>query len=255
MSLLLRIANRLILGNSTNHIDPEDRRREAFSCDADEMEAWVTESDSDSRHLFCLKFPGTGGRAERAGPHPCEIVSPDGHETWAINPPGYGTSSGSASVSKMPQVCDAAWQAVQHRAAGTPVIVTGNSLGCMYALYVAARYPIAGLLLRNPAPVHQLIRRRYSWWSLGLANYVSDQVPEAMDAVANSRRSSVPALFVTSDRDRKIPPAIQQEVFSAYGGDLEVFTLQDADHHTPLSEDQMEDYKNAVIDWGHKLGL
>ena len=252
---LLRLANRLILDNSSDTIDPEDRRRVAISCGPDEIEAWVSESRSATPDVFCLKFPGTGGRAERAGPHPAEAISPGSFEVWTINPPGYGTSSGSACVSKMPLVCDSTWQAIFERANGKPIIVTGNSLGCLYALYVAARFSCAGIMLRNPAPVPQLIRGKYSWWNFGLANLVGKQIPSTMDAINNAISCQAPALFVTSEDDRMIPPRYQQMVFDAYSGDSETFTIRDADHHTPVPENQIQGYKESILRWKEKLQL
>ena len=258
MSLLLRLANRLILDNSTDAIDPEQRRRIAIPCGTDEIEAWVTESqpaNSQLPELFCLKFPGTGGRAERSGPHPAELLSPEHFQTWTINPPGYGTSTGMACVSNMPIVCEAAWKSISQVADGKPIVVTGNSLGGMYALYVAARYPVAGVLLRNPAPVQQLIRGRYSWWNFGLANFVGRQVPAEMDAVQNSQRCKSAALFVTSDSDRVIPVKYQKMIVDNYAGASSVFTIRDADHHTPLPESQFDEYRLAVAEWAKQLNL
>ena len=245
---LLKLANRLILANSDHWIDPESRRRVAIPCGDEQMEAWVIES-VESPELFCLKFPGTGGRAERAGPHPAKFLSPDRFETWTINPPGYGVDNGTACVSKMPTVCHAAWDAISQKANGRPIVVTGNSLGCLYALNVAANFPVAALTLRNPAPVHQLIRGRYSWWNLGLAGLVARQVPSNMNAVSNGKKCSAACLMITSDSDRVVPPKYQDMVADAYNGPLIRFVLQDADHATSVPEEQLADYKVALQQW------
>ena len=250
MSLALSLANRLILDNTQHEIDPEDRKRVAITCGRDEIEAWVTTSENPQVDVFCLKFPGTGGRAENSGPHPCEIIS-DEFECWTINPPGYGTSTGKACVQKMAATCDSAWQAVYQRANGKPIMAAGNSLGCMYALYVAARFPVSGVLLRNPAPIHQLIRERYSWWNFGLANrWIASQVSTEMDSVVNAARCMAPALFVCSEKDRMIPPRIQEKVINAYAGPFSRFMIVDGDHDTPVPEQQVEQYRLAVEKWG-----
>ena len=252
MSFKLRLANRLILSDTRHPIDPEGRRQVVIPCGADQIEAWVIESEREA-DVLCLKFPGTGGRAERAGPHPCDLVA-ENFEVWAINPPGYGSSTGSACVSKMNDMCDAAWQAIYARADGRPIVVTGNSLGGIYALFVAARYSIAGLLLRNPAPIHQLIKGKHSWWNAGLASrLVASQVPIELDAVANAAESSAPALFVMSERDRVIPPKYQHMIMEQYAGPYSRFLIPDADHHHPIPEEQADDYIKTIETWGKIL--
>jgi pimeloyl-ACP methyl ester carboxylesterase len=254
MSLTLRLANRLILCDTRHYIDPEDRTRVVIPGRGDKIEAWIINAEAEP-DFFCLKFPGTGGRAERAGPHPCEVLTGN-FEVWAINPPGYGTSSGRACVRKMIETCESAWAAIEKRAAGRPVIVTGNSLGGMYALFVAARFPVSGVLLRNPAPVHQLIRGKYSWWNAGLASrLVGSHVPQAMDAVVNARNCSAHALFVISERDRMVPRKYQNMIIDQYGGPSSQFLIRGADHHHPVPQEILQSYQASLAEWGQSLAL
>lgn len=254
MSIRLRLANRLILSNTQHPIDPENRERVAIPCGSDEMEAWVVQKGTQPE-VVCLKFPGTGGRAEHAGPHPCELIS-DQYSVWTINPPGYGTSTGNACVKKMIATCDNAWKAIQHKADGRPILVSGNSLGCMYALYIAARFKVAGLFLRNPAPVHQLIKGKHSWWNAGFAyRHIASQVPAEMDAVQNAQHCQTPLFFLTSAMDRTVPPNIQEQVFDQYAGKKTKFTIPDADHHHPVPEPLVEEYLTAVKTWIHELNI
>ncbi|MGI9517311.1 MAG: alpha/beta fold hydrolase [Pirellulaceae bacterium] len=249
MSIWLRIANRMILDNTRDYVDPEDRVRVPIAAGEDEIEAWLWRSESEPK-LFVLKFPGTGGRAERGGPHPAEVISPERHEVWTINPPGYGTGGGSACVTKMASTCEAAWQTIREQAGNVPIILTGNSLGCSYALYVAARYPVAGVFLRNPVPLHELITGRYSWWNFGLGSRkIRDQVPDEMDAIKNAKQANAPAFFVTSEKDRMIPPVYQQMIFDAYAGPHAMYVIRDADHHTPIDEEEVDDYVDAIRSW------
>ena len=98
MSLLAKIADRLILCPSTDPIDAGENRREiVFSSDGVEIEAWVSrwgdfENVSPSERLVVMKIPGTGGRAERGSVHPCELmIGPDKEsalkaaEVWTLN--------------------------------------------------------------------------------------------------------------------------------------------------------------------------
>lgn len=248
MSIRLRLANRLILSNTQHPIDSQNRERIAIPCGSDEIEAWVIQKDGPP-DVMGLKFPGTGGRAELAGPHPCELIS-DRYTVWTINPPGYGTSTGNACVKKMAATCEAAWQTLEQNAEGRPIFVSGNSLGCMYALYVAARFEVAGLFLRNPAPVQQLIKGKYSWWNAGLAySQIASQVPAEMDAVENAKRCKAPAFFLMSEGDRRVPPKYQAQVFDPYAGRKSKFVIRGADHDDPIPEAMVEDYLSTVRTW------
>lgn len=287
MTLLSRLADRLILCPTTEPIDPEDRVREVLRGAGWQCELWgkrweplwqqagqgreavdsklgapsagvvqvrqrVAEllAQTPQQEWTVLKFPGTGGRAERAGPHPLELWPNASGEVWAVNPPGYGSSGGRAAVRWMPEVAVASWEFVRQRHPQLPMLLVGNSLGGTSALHVAARCPVSALFLRNPPPVHQLIRRRprYNWWNLGAGRWVAAEFPASFDAVANAARCRAPALFVQSENDRLVPISYQQEIIDAYAGPKRVFVISGADHHESLPDDQLPAYLEA-LDW------
>ena len=194
------LADRMIFEATQHPIDPEDRLRRPIDFDGGTFESWIIsniDSDSSQEPIFVLKFPGTGGRAERGGPHPLDIIQPENHEVWTINLPGYGTSEGKPSLKTVKDAFDSAWLEFSERAGSHRKLVVGNSLGCMYALYVAACYPVDGIFVRNPVPLKELIIGRYSWWNFGIGTrQVANQVPKAMDSIANAGRCQAPALFV-----------------------------------------------------------
>jgi pimeloyl-ACP methyl ester carboxylesterase len=287
MALLSRLADRLILCPTTESIDPEDRVREVLQGDGWQCELWGKRWDPNGQQpeqgrevaqskleavspavlrarqrmlermtqtppqeWAVLKFPGTGGRAERAGPHPLELWSKASGEVWAVNPPGYGTSGGTAAVRFMPEVAAASWEFVRQRHPELPTLLVGNSLGGTSALHLAARHEVSALFLRNPPPIHQLIRRRprYNWWNLGAARWVAAEFPASFDAVANAARCRAPALFVQSERDRLVPVSYQQEIIDAYAGPKRVFVISGADHHESLPDEQLPAYLEE-LEW------
>jgi pimeloyl-ACP methyl ester carboxylesterase len=132
-------------------------------------------------------------------------------------------------------------------AAGRPVLVVGNSLGATVALHVVSRCPADGLIVRNPPPLREAILDRYGWWNLG-AHYMGSRVPRELCALTNSSSCHVPALFLTSGKDRIVPPKCQQKVFDAYAGPKQRFHSERAGHDTPLTPLQRK-HLDPLANW------
>ena len=251
MSLLSKLADRLVLCPSTQFIDPEDRVRVWIEADDYKIEAWTlrTTSDSDSpTDVLLLKFPGAGGRADRARTYPANVWSDARAEVWTINHRGYGQSTGPASLQNFAQSCELVWFAAKEKFPEHKFFLYGNSLGCLSALYLAARHQASALFLRNPPPLAQMIatRRRYRWWSFGLSKLVANQVPDDLDAVKNASRSTCPALFVCSEKDSVVPPEFQQLILDAYGGPINQFVIPGANHQHGVPESHEAQYLMAL---------
>lgn len=193
-----------------------------------------------------LDFTGNGTRAEmiaaaiarRWGNHPVETI--------CVNYPGYGQSTGPASMDSMPQMEVDAFDSVSQIAAGKPIIVTGHSLGCTAALYVAAHRPVAGLVIQNPPPLRQLIIGRFGWWNLWLgAIPIALQIPKEFDSIANAKRCHEPAVLISSIHDDYIPPQYHHLVFDAYAGPHYSVAV-DGGHNTAPTH--TPDFYNA-LDW------
>ena len=267
-----RLVDRLVLQPSTNPIDAEQRRRVLIPHGAGGIEAWITYSDQsphsgpsnkadpnpplagDAESVIdriAIKFPGTGGRAERSGPHPFEIDSARKTAVWTINPPGYGGSSGSASLTSIAATCDVVWEYLTKHFPGVPISVVGNSLGCVSALYLAARNDLAGMFLRNPVPLQQLISThwKFNWWNFGLARMLAKLVPPELDTIENAKRCSCPLLLIRAARDRVSPAHYQHLIFTAYSGDKSEFVIEGVGHHDRVPERQLNDYVGSIKNW------
>ena len=249
-TLLSQLADRLVLMPSTDPIDPEDRQRILIPFDGGHLEAWANEvhQDVESPKLIALKFPGTGGRAERAGPHPCELWPDFASKIWTINPAGYGGSDGRATLQTMPAQNDAVFEFVRRELPDHKILLTGNSLGCLSALYLAARREVVGIYLRNPPPLQQLIadRPRYNWWNFGTARYVAAQIPTELDAITNAARCDCPAFFLRSEKDTVVPETYQRKIIDAYAGELQEFVVPGAEHDEFVAEEDHERYVAEV---------
>ncbi len=249
--MLARIADKLILQPTRDPIDTEDRQRHWIDTETGGVEAWAVRTETGDRSdidLLAIKFPGTGGRAERGGPHPFELWPELNAEVWTINHAGYGGSAGNASMQNLAGTCDHVWTHVTDIHPEIPIVLIGNSLGCLSALYLSARRPAAGLFLRNPVPIHQMIstRPRYNWWNFGMARLLANQIPAELDAVKNARDSNCPLLMVRSERDRVVPEKYQLQILESYAGQKTQFVIVGADHHHGIDESQYVDYRETL---------
>lgn len=195
-----------------------------------------------------LKFIGAGGRAERIGVHPLELWGVDHGMVYGVNPPGYGSSGGRARMRYLAAVAEQSWQYVRGVHPHSKMMVTGTSLGCVLALMVASRFPVQALLLRNPPPLHQMIRKRprYNAWNLGAGRWVAQALPEVLNACVNAAQCVCPLLMVTSERDRQVPPRYQQLIFDSYQGPKQQFILAGCGHHDRIPPAQSNPYLAAV---------
>lgn len=215
-----------------------------------ELEIWHQSHGCDSAsdaEIFVLKFGGTHSRAERSGSHPVDFWPQLPTVTWAFNPPGYGGSTGNARLRSLGDAACCAFDAIHREANGRPVLVSGSSLGAVIGLYLSARCPADGLLVRNPPAIREVILRRYGWWNLG-AHWMGSGVPRDLCSLRNAANSSMPALFVTSGKDRIVPPDCQQQVFDHYGGPKRQLHFDRAGHDTPLTPRQRT-MMQPLADW------
>ncbi len=199
--------------------------------------------------MYVLRFPGTGGRAEKLSGL-LDVVWPElSVEIWAVNPPGYGGSSGRASLRHIPGMARLALEEIRHQAAGRPVLVAGNSLGCVSALYLSANAKVDGLLLRNPPALKEVVNAHPAWWHLKLgAKLVARQIPHALNSIDNAAQTTVPAVFVMSLKDEIVAPRFQRRIIDAYAGPKKVLELPDAGHSTGLSEQEAARLR-ALAEW------
>jgi pimeloyl-ACP methyl ester carboxylesterase len=248
------LANRLILKPSTQSIDTDRKRRRWIAMDGLRLEVWQPEPliDDAQAELVVLKFPGTAGRAERVTYFPLDIWPAQAGVIWSINYPGYGGSEGRADIRSLPGASEAFWNAARVAFPSARFVVSGNSLGSCMALYVTARYPVDALILRNPPPVHQLIRERarYNWWNFGIGKRIAAQFPDCLDALRYASRSRCPALLIQSEHDSLVPVTFQNRIRDAYAGPLKTFVIPDADHQTQVP-DALRDEFRSDMQWLH----
>jgi uncharacterized protein len=223
--------------------------RKAIPFENGELEAWVARSAGAAARepqAFVLSFGGNAERAEWTawdasdwGDKPVEV--------WTINHPGFGGSTGPASLTRLPAAALAAYDAVAKEAGGRPIFVCGRSLGSTMALHVAAQRPAAGLVLRTPPPLRQLIQQEHGWWNLWLlSTAVANGVPAELGALDNARRCKVPAVILLADYDEVVPYRYQKQVADAYSGPKQIIVMTGATHNSELSRSSQEELREKL---------
>ncbi len=256
MSFISWLTDRIILQPTQHRLPVRQKKSLLFSHDNGQLEIWVHRVGSDiqkSPDLYLLEFPGTASRAEDTTDFVEHCWSQQCIEIWAVNPPGYGNSSGTASLKKLPAMAKRALKEIRKAAGNTPVIAAGGSLGSVSALYLAAYFRVEGVMVQNPPALREVILAQSGWWHFKwLTRRIAAQVPRELDSLANARRATAPAVFVTAQQDRIVPSPIQHHIIDAYHGPLKVFSMPDADHDTPLTETDLRQLRH-LTDWLYEV--
>ena len=237
-------ADRLILGENHDVVNPGSARRAVIRVDGRAVEYWVKRSPAAAApepRAFVLFFIGKAARADAWLDQVAQSWNPWPVEVWAMNYPGSGGSDGPVRVAQVSPDAVALFDAARAVAGNRPIFVQGVSFGTTAALSVAARRPVAGVVLQNPPPLKQLILGKYGWFNLWLlAGPIAAQVPRDLDSVDNAARSTAPVIFILSDQDQLIPPKYHEMIVNAYAGPKRVIHMPTAGHDTPLTHDAAE---------------
>lgn len=238
--MLHPLVSRVFFRPSHNYL-PSHKEELIVSASWGEVQIWreyhlPTNAPHASPELLVLRFLGSRGRAEMATLDPVDRLGDVASEVWTVNAPGFGRTTGPASLKRYADSSLLAHEAILKHAAGRPVWVAGKSLGTAAALHVCARLGASGVIIRNAMPLRELIMQRYAWWNLWLPAWaVARQVPATLENVANATRCQVPALFLVSRDDRIVPPNFQQQVIDAYAGEKEVLGVAGGHDERQLS--------------------
>lgn len=198
--------------------------------DSTEVKGWLVRGHGNAQSL-CIYFGGNGDEASRmidqAGKYP----------DWSfvlINYRGYGQSSGSPNekhlFSDALQIFD--YYSTRQEAKSAPIIVMGRSIGSGVAVYLGQNRPVDGIILATPYdsvlsitkekipiyPIEFMLRNRFD--SLGRAAFVKK-----------------PALILTAEKDRLIPPAHAKTLADKWGGKVYMVEIAGKDHNSIVESD------------------
>ncbi|KAA5540936.1 alpha/beta hydrolase [Roseiconus nitratireducens] len=263
-SLRGRVLDRFVLRPSRHHLPFEPKRRELIPIGEKTMECFVQDvfpgsetsaQDATSEEppgLVVLKFPGTAGRGERSTEAPAHYLPEVRSQVWTWNPPGYGSSRGRASLRILPQHAQQFYQHVRERFdATTRIWLVGNSLGCATAVALASlsHVEIDGLILRNPPPLVETVKRVSRRYPLGhLTDPIAESLPDEMNLLRTASRVRTRTVMLQSELDRLVPAELQMQVYHALPPEKRLVILRGLDHDGVVPEDQ-EDEVAAAVRW------
>jgi pimeloyl-ACP methyl ester carboxylesterase len=247
------LPDHLILFPTTAPIDAHGAVRKTLRFENGQLELWTATSQlarqKGRADTYVLRFYGNADRADRWVAAEAEAWNDRAVEIWGMNYPGFGGSTGPATLARIAPAAASAFDELQRNAGERPIVLFGASIGSAPALHVAAHRPVAGLILHNPPALRQMILRQFGWWNLWLlAGPVAWQIPRDLDSIANSKAVHVPAIFLLADQDEIVAPRYQRLVVDAYAGEKRVIALRGAHHNTPIEGTGLADLYNA-LDW------
>ncbi len=250
-AMIRYLSNLLILQPSRNRLDAGGKRCQLLPWRGNTLELWtqntVSQAGATQPDVFILKFGGAAGRAERATMHPADTWPELACEVATLNPPGFGGSGGRPSMFHLAEVAEVAFAEIQRRAAGRPIFLTGNSLGTTMVLHLAVHHDCAGLIIRNPPPLAELLYGRFGWWNLNYgARMFARRLPPELNSIENARRVHKPCVFLMSGKDRVVPPRFQHQIIDAYAGEKQVQLLAGADHMDIGQEHERDGYRQKL---------
>ena len=152
---------------------------------------------------------------------------PPGTAVLVVDYPGYGGSAGRATETAMYGAADAAYAALVARPGVDTgrVYVYGRSLGTAAATWVAARHPIAGVILESPfTSAAAMARQLYAL----LPGFI---VRLSLDNLGRMRQIRCPVLVFHGDADRLVPTAMGRDVAAAASGPVELVLIHGAGHN------------------------
>ncbi len=250
--MLERLLDRMSLRPTRHRIVVDVGRRETLSWDGGSVEMIVRTAgvpakpeSNEPPDLCVIKFIGAAGRAEDVTENPLDVWDDLSGEIWVANPPGFGNSPGRASLTGCLMAARAIHDHVQTRFPHRPLLLLGNSLGGAVALAIAANHPCCGLILRDPADIAPLMRQRFGFFPR-IVSALIRRLPEQLDASAMAARCRVPAVIVSSRKDRIVPVQCQDRLIESYAGPKQIVPVANAKHMGPMTSTDLEAYAEAL---------
>lgn len=155
-----------------------------------------------------------GGNGEEVSGSVSAFSTVTGCRVVSLNYRGYGLSGGAPSEAALYADALALYDAL--RAEGVAperIIAVGRSLGSGVAVYLAARRPVAGVILITPYDsMVRVAQHHYPYLAVSLL------LRHRFPSIRRAPALTVPALFLVAEQDEVIPPIYAHRLYQAWGG-------------------------------------
>ena len=141
--------------------------------------------------------------------------------------PGYGESGGRATENGIYEAAAMGYETLAARPEvdASRIVVYGRSMGTAAATWLAARRPVAGLVLESPfTSAREMSRQHYGLFPRTVLRLQLDNVATISQVVA-------PVLVLHGTADRLVPFAMGQRVARAARGPVEFVPIEGAGHN------------------------
>ena len=161
-----------------------------------------------------------------------QYLRPPGWAMLAVDIRGYGESGGSPTEDGLYLDAEAAWEflAAQPEIDPDRIAVFGRSLGTTLALHLAAKKPVAAVVLEAPlSSGREMAKEHYAW-------IPSFAVRLRLDNLSNAKEITAPLLVMHGADDTIVPLEMGRKVAEA-GKAAALIVFDDAGHNDMMLND------------------
>ena len=210
---------------STSHLPVHAAPLEVAAADGTHLRGWILRGATNPAPAV-LYF---GGNAEEVSWTLADARWPPEWTIVGINYRGYGGSEGKPGERELTADALAIYDALIARddVDRRRIVVFGRSLGTAIAVHVAARRPVAGVILVSPFDSLAAVGRdHYAWLPIALL------LKHRFEALGDARTVQAPAAVIVGEADSIIRAERSRALFDAWAGPKTWREVAGADHNT-----------------------
>ena len=194
--------------------------------DGTRLAGWYLPLPGEGRGPAVLWLYGNGETIGAIAPI-LKAFRPPGAALLVLDYPGYGASGGKASEAGIYETATAGYETLAARPDTDPerIVVYGRSMGSAAATWIAARRPVAGLVLESPfTSAREMSRQHYGLFPRAVLRL-------GLDNLTTIAQVRAPILILHGTADRLVPIKMGQRVAQAAAGPVEFVSLEGASHN------------------------
>ena len=204
---------------------PEAQEHVLDTTDGERIVTWL-KPPADAKRPLILMFLGNGDNLGIAAPN-LRAMGDDGSGVLAVAYRGYSGSTGSPSEAGLRKDAEAAYRLAASLVPPERIVLFGYSLGSGVAVPLAARHPVAALVLFAPfSSAVAIAMQDYPFLPVRLLMKDQFRSIEVIDKV------NVPILVLHGEHDQVVPIPFGRELYAAAPEPKRFRSLPEADHFT-----------------------